>query len=232
MDFELANALGRAVELKDMSTAAHTWRVTMYAQALGEACGFSTDRLLTFMQGAVLHDIGKLDIPPEILTKPDKLTSDEYEIIKTHTTLGYERMIKMGETNPIILNIVRSHHERLDGSGYPDGLKGEAIPYAARILAIADVFDALTALFDRGFLRVDDPKDADGVFGFLSLDTTATMGHSDAEVRIDSAATAGQCSAAQPVWTDLSADGFADLALGCSAEPLGGQARIFFADQG
>lgn len=146
MDFELANALGRAVELKDMSTAAHTWRVTMYAQALGEACGFSTDRLLTFMQGAVLHDIGKLDIPPEILTKPDKLTSDEYEIIKTHTTLGYERMIKMGETNPIILNIVRSHHERLDGSGYPDQLTGDDIPLEARQFGIIDSFDAMTSI--------------------------------------------------------------------------------------
>ena len=91
MDLELANALGRAVEEKDMSTAAHTWRVTMYAQALGEASGFSTDRLMTFMQGAVLHDIGKLDIPPEILTKPDKLTSDEYEIVKNGTPNNMNR---------------------------------------------------------------------------------------------------------------------------------------------
>ena len=146
MDFELANALGRAVELKDMSTAAHTWRVTMYAQALGEAAGFSTDQLLTFMQGAVLHDIGKLDIPPEILTKPDKLTTDEYEIIKTHTTLGFDRMIRMGETDPVILHIVRSHHERLDGSGYPDHLAGNDIPLEARKFAIIDSFDAMTSI--------------------------------------------------------------------------------------
>ena len=146
MDFELANALGRAVELKDMSTAAHTWRVTMYAQALGEVAGLDTDQLYTFMKGAVLHDIGKLDIPDEILTKPGRLNDVEYDCIKTHTTLGYDRLRRLGVEDPTILNVVRSHHERLDGSGYPDGLEGEDIPIEARRFAIIDGFDAMTSL--------------------------------------------------------------------------------------
>lgn len=146
MDFELANALGRAVELKDMSTAAHTWRVTMYAQALGEVAGLNTDELYTFMKGAVLHDIGKLDIPDAILTKPGRLNEEEYDCIKTHTTLGYDRLRRLEVDDPTILNVVRSHHERLDGSGYPDGLSGEAIPIEARRFTIIDGFDAMTSL--------------------------------------------------------------------------------------
>ena len=146
MDFELANALGRAVELKDMSTAAHTWRVTMYAQALGEVAGLDTDELYTFMKGAVLHDIGKLDIPDAILTKPGRLDEEEYNCIKTHTTLGYNRLRRLGVDDPTILNVVRSHHERLDGSGYPDGLLGKAIPVEARRFTIIDGFDAMTSL--------------------------------------------------------------------------------------
>lgn len=146
MDFELANALGRAVELKDMSTAAHTWRVTMYAQALGEEAGLNTEDLYSFMKGAVLHDIGKLDIPDEILTKPGRLDEAEYDCIKTHTTLGYDRLLRLEVDDPIILNVVRSHHERLDGSGYPDGLSKDAIPIEARRFAIIDGFDAMTSL--------------------------------------------------------------------------------------
>ena len=146
MDFELANALGRAVERKDMSTAAHTWRVTMYAQAIGEKVGLAKDDLFSLMLGAVLHDIGKLDIPREILTKPGRLDDVEYEMIKQHTVLGYDRLRRMGVSDPRVLNIVRSHHERLDGSGYPDQLVGDEISREARWFAVIDGFDAMTSL--------------------------------------------------------------------------------------
>lgn len=146
MDFILANALGRAVELKDMSTAAHTWRVTMYAQAIGEAAGMPNDELMRFMTGAVVHDLGKLDIPDKILQKPGRLDAEEYACIQTHTTLGFDRLCRLNVTDPLILNVVRSHHERLDGSGYPDNLAGDAIPIEAKRFAIIDGFDAMTSL--------------------------------------------------------------------------------------
>ena len=146
MDFELANALGRAVERKDMSTAAHTWRVTMYTQAMGEELGLAKDDLFSVMLGAVLHDIGKIDIPREILTKPGRLDDAEYDVIKQHTVLGHERLRRMGVDDPRVLGIVRSHHERLDGSGYPDNLSGEEIPQEARWFSIIDGFDAMTSL--------------------------------------------------------------------------------------
>ena len=146
MDFELANALGRIVELKDRSTGAHTWRVTMYAQAIAEAARVETPRLMNFMLAAVLHDLGKIDVPDSILGKPGKLDPDEFERMQEHTTAGHDRLIRMGVTEPIILDVVRSHHERIDGTGYPDGLAGEQIPLAARWFSVIDGFDAMTSL--------------------------------------------------------------------------------------
>ncbi len=146
MDFELANALGRIVELKDRSTGAHTWRVTMYAQAVAEAERMPVSTVMGFMLGAVLHDIGKIDIPAEILSKPGRLTDGEYETMKSHTVLGWERVQRMGVRDPLVLNVIRSHHERIDGTGYPDQLAGEAIPIAARWFSVIDGFDAMTSL--------------------------------------------------------------------------------------
>ncbi len=146
VDFEVANALGRIVELKDRSTAAHTWRVAMYAQAVAEAAGVGTDRVMEFMLGAVLHDLGKLDVPDEILGKPGRLEPEEFEVMKGHTISGWERLRRLGVNDPLVLDVVRSHHERIDGSGYPDGLAGEQIPRAARWFAVIDGFDAMTSL--------------------------------------------------------------------------------------
>ncbi len=146
MNVEVANALGRIVELKDRSTAAHTWRVSMYAQAVAEAVGVPTQRVMSFMIGAVLHDLGKLDVPDEILAKPGSLEPDEYRRMQEHTIAGWERLRRLGVTDPLILDVVRSHHERIDGSGYPDGLTGEQIPKAARWFAVIDAFDAMTSL--------------------------------------------------------------------------------------
>jgi putative nucleotidyltransferase with HDIG domain len=145
MDLQIVSALVHTVELKDESTAAHTWRVALYTQALAEAMGLARPDVERAMQAAVLHDIGKIDIPYGILAKPGRLTDEEYEVIKTHTVLGHDRLIRMGETDPLVLSLVRSHHERMDGSGYPDGLKGEAVPRPARIFAVIDTFDAMTS---------------------------------------------------------------------------------------
>ena len=152
MDQQIVNALVKIVELKDESTVAHTWRVTLYSKALAEALGLGRQEVERVVQGAVLHDIGKIDIPYEILAKPGRLTEVEFDIIKTHALLGYERLIRMGEDDPLILAMTRSHHERLDGSGYPDGLKGDCIPLAARHFSVIDTFDAMTSL--RPYRRV------------------------------------------------------------------------------
>ena len=146
MNVEVANALGRIVELKDRSTAAHTWRVSMYAQAVAEAVGVDHTRVMNFMIGAVLHDLGKLDVPDEILAKPGSLAPDEYLLMQGHTVAGWERLRRLGVTEPLILGVVRSHHERIDGSGYPDGLAGEQIPLGARWFSVIDGFDAMTSL--------------------------------------------------------------------------------------
>lgn len=146
MDRDVVSALSRVVELKDSSTAAHTWRVGLYTQALIEAAGLSHSEVQRAMDGAVLHDIGKIDIPAAILTKPARLSPEEYEVMKTHAVLGHERLVRMGETDELVLALVRWHHERLDGTGYPDGLAGDAIPLAARYFAVIDSFDAMTSL--------------------------------------------------------------------------------------
>ncbi len=129
-----------------MSTASHTWRVVLYTRALAERFGVQGPRLDMMTTGAALHDIGKLDIPDEVLRKPGRLDEAEFEIIKQHPRLGHERLVRMGVTDPTILNLVRSHHERVDGLGYPDGLKGEQVPEPARFFSVIDAFDAMTSL--------------------------------------------------------------------------------------
>lgn len=146
MDPAKVTDLVHQIERKDLSTAAHTWRVVLYARALMEA--FERDRELIALvtQAAALHDIGKLDIPDEILQKPGKLSDEEFEIIKLHTVAGYARMIQLDVTEEPILNLVRYHHERCDGQGYPFQLAGEDIPLGARMFAVIDSFDAMTSV--------------------------------------------------------------------------------------
>jgi putative nucleotidyltransferase with HDIG domain len=146
MDREVISALVRIVELKDGSTAAHTWRVALYAQALAEAASLPPRDVERIMHAAILHDIGKIDIPEEILTKPGKLTPEEFDVIKTHSTLGYDRLVRMGETDDLVLGLVRSHHERLDGTGYPDGLHDQEVPGPAKYFSVIDAFDAMTSV--------------------------------------------------------------------------------------
>jgi HD-GYP domain-containing protein (c-di-GMP phosphodiesterase class II) len=146
MSPDIVEALVKTIELKDLSTAAHTWRVVLYARAMAEKAGLSREQIARLTLGAALHDVGKIDIPNEILQKKGKLTPEEFEAIKAHTTLGYDRLRRMGEEDPILLDLVRHHHERVDGAGYPDGLRGEEIPAVARYFAVIDTFDAHTSV--------------------------------------------------------------------------------------
>lgn len=137
--------LVRLVEVKDYCTAAHTWRVTLYMQALAEAMDVDPPDVKRLMRGAVLHDLGKIDIPAAILRKPGRLNDSEWELIKQHPTFGYNRLVSLGEDDPFVLNLVQSHHENIDGSGYPNGLAGNDIPLEAQLFSVIDAFDAMTS---------------------------------------------------------------------------------------
>jgi putative nucleotidyltransferase with HDIG domain len=133
------------LELKDPYTRGHSERVAEYAQALAIETGqFSKEELIAFNYACLLHDIGKIHIPDAILMKPTQLTGEEYEIIKSHPVVGADAVADVeGLENHI--NVIRSHHERWDGRGYPDQLQGEDIPILARVVAVADAFDAMTS---------------------------------------------------------------------------------------
>ncbi|MFD1779008.1 HD-GYP domain-containing protein [Fredinandcohnia salidurans] len=134
-----------ALELKDPYTRGHSERVASYALSLAkEVKEFTNEELMAFNYACLLHDIGKVNIPDQILMKPSKLTKEEFEVIKTHPVVGAEA-VKNIEGLKGNISVIRSHHERWDGKGYPDNLQGENIPYLARIVAIADAFDAMTS---------------------------------------------------------------------------------------
>lgn len=137
-------ALVAAVEAKDPYTRGHTQRVAALSVQIGEELHLSPERLRTLGQSAILHDIGKIGVPDAVLNKPGPLSAEERALIQEHPVRGYE-IIKGIRSLRRELGGVRSHHERLDGTGYPDGLRGEAIPLEARIIAVADVYDALTS---------------------------------------------------------------------------------------
>lgn len=148
---ELEESLGsmvrsfvKAVEAKDPYTAGHSERVMQYSVWLGEAIGLGAYELRVLELGTLVHDVGKIGIPDAILTKPGKLTDEEFDIIKKHPEWGEQIIHHIGLFNEC-LPIVRSHHERLDGRGYPDGLKGDEISVLVRISSIADIFDAMTS---------------------------------------------------------------------------------------
>ena len=142
--------LARAVELRDAYTGAHSQRVTVFALLLGEQLHLSAEDLELIRFGTPLHDLGKIGIADAILRKPDQLTPAEFEQMKLHTVRGAETVALISDFRSLI-PIVRSHHERWDGKGYPDGLAGEDIPRLARIVAVADAFDAMA--FDTPYRR-------------------------------------------------------------------------------
>lgn len=138
------NILAQAVEMRDEYTGGHTARVTEYALLLAQAINLPQGEVDLIRIGTPLHDIGKIGIDDAILRKPGRLTPAEFEIMKTHTTKGAKILEQVGDLESVI-PIVRSHHERWAGGGYPDGLAGEAISRLARIVAVADCFDAMTS---------------------------------------------------------------------------------------
>lgn len=137
-------ALAKAIEAKDSFTIGHSTRVQEYATIIAKHLDFSKSLLETLEYGAYLHDIGKIGVNEAILVKPGKLTEKEFEEVKLHTIIG-ETILKDIEFFEKLLPMVRSHHEEFNGTGYPDGLKEEKIPLMARILRVADVFDAVTS---------------------------------------------------------------------------------------
>ncbi|HLF57521.1 MAG TPA: HD domain-containing phosphohydrolase [Thermoanaerobaculia bacterium] len=140
---ESVTALAEAVERRDPYTGGHLLRVVAYSVLLGDDLDLPPDELETLRLGATLHDIGKIAVPDDILRKPSGLDPEEAATMRRHVIDGAEIVGRIASLAPIV-PIVRNHHERMDGKGYPDGLAGEAIPLLARIVAVADTFDAIT----------------------------------------------------------------------------------------
>lgn len=137
-------ALLKALDVREHRTEQHAQRVGAYARRIGEEMGLAAGALETLKQVAVLHDVGKIGVPDRILLKPGELSTDEWRMMQTHAALGGEILAATPSLRGLA-KIVRAHHEWYDGTGYPDGLRGEKIPLPARIFAVADVFDALTS---------------------------------------------------------------------------------------
>ena len=155
--YDIVSAWARSIESKDVYTLGHCERVADYACAIARALDFDESTLFWFRIGALLHDVGKIVVPIEVLNKPGRLTPEERAQMESHPVAGVE-LLKDVEFPWDILPMVRSHHERWDGAGYPDRLSGDDIPLNARILAVADVFDALTT--DRPYRRAFSREDA------------------------------------------------------------------------
>lgn len=146
-----------ALEARDAYTRGHSERVSAYACAIGRSMGLSEDELETVQTAALLHDIGKLAVSPSLLSKPGSLTAHERQLVEAHPLLGGELARRIPAVEPLAESI-QCHHERMDGSGYPDGRCGGAIPVCSRILAVADAFDAMTT--DRPYRRALTPREA------------------------------------------------------------------------
>ncbi len=189
LSIQVTTALAQTIDAKDKYTKGHSNRVAKYSRMLAKALGESEKTQERIYYAALLHDIGKIGIPKAIINKPGKLTDEEYEIIKTHPAIGGD-ILKSISSMPEISIGARSHHERYDGKGYPDGLAGEEIPWIARIIGVADAYDAMTSNRSyRSYLPQDkvkaeiirckgmqfDPKVADAMIKLIEEDVTYTM---------------------------------------------------------
>jgi putative two-component system response regulator len=150
-------SLARSIEGKDPYTHGHCERLSDYSARLGEHLGLSEDQLIALRRAGIVHDVGKIAVPDAILLKPGSLTADEWKLIREHPVVG-ERICAPLKSFRFVLPIIRHHHEKVDGSGYPDGLRGEAIPVTARVLQIVDVYDALTT--ERPYKKAFSTADA------------------------------------------------------------------------
>ncbi len=153
-------SLAEVLELKDPYTRGHAGRVSRYSSVIAKTLGLGGETLQQIELGGQVHDIGKIGVRESVLNKPDRLTADEYQHIMTHPVLGWRILAPLLKEKPGALNIVRSHHERYDGRGVPDGLGGADIPLEARIVAAADALDAMTS--DRPY-RVTEMSLEDAV---------------------------------------------------------------------
>jgi putative two-component system response regulator len=149
--------LARSIEGKDPYTHGHCERLAEYSARLGEQLNLPEEQLVALRRAGIVHDVGKIAIPDAILLKPGSLTPEEWTIIREHSVIG-ERICAPLKSFRLVLPIIRHHHEKLDGSGYPDGLRGDAIPVTARVLQIVDVYDALTT--DRPYKKAFSITDA------------------------------------------------------------------------
>ena len=136
--------LAKTIDAKDNYTKGHSMRVAKYSRMLSERMGLSREEIEEITKMAMLHDIGKIGVPDAIINKTSKLAEEEYNVVKGHPGIGYDILSEMPEMKDIGIG-ARWHHERYDGKGYPDGLKGEEIPLAARIICVADAYDAMTS---------------------------------------------------------------------------------------
>lgn len=143
---EIIRRLGRAAEYRDNETGLHIIRMSKFSQALGRAAGMSEHEADLLLNASPMHDIGKIGIPDRILLKPGKFEPDEWEIMKTHAAIGAQLLAGHdSELMQVASEIAYTHHEKWDGTGYPRGLRGDDIPLVGRIVALSDVFDALTS---------------------------------------------------------------------------------------
>lgn len=148
---EMVTSLAGAIDAKDPYTKGHSTSVSRYSEALARAINLPEAEVERIKIGAMLHDVGKIGIPESVLKKPGKLDDDEWEIMKQHPTIGAEKVLAPNEALRDLIPIVKYHHERLDGKGYPEGLKGNEIPLAARIVSVADAYHALVS--DRPYRK-------------------------------------------------------------------------------
>jgi putative nucleotidyltransferase with HDIG domain len=148
---EAVGAVVTAADARDHETTGHSFRVALYTVALGRALGLSENEIKEVEWGALLHDVGKMVVPDEILRKSGPLTANEWLIMKQHPGWGYEMLAEVSFLQDEALAIIYSHHEHWDGSGYPRGLAGEEIPLSARLFAVMDAYDAITS--DRPYRR-------------------------------------------------------------------------------
>ncbi|MCQ2788876.1 MAG: HD domain-containing protein [bacterium] len=155
--YKTIKSIAQALDAKDKYTHGHSMRVTLYSLALAKQLNLNDELLEEIETTGLLHDIGKIAIPEKILLKPGRLTDEEFEVIKTHPELG-ERLVEGIEKLKVISSWLKSHHEKYDGSGYPEHLKGEEIPLSSRIIAIADTYDAMTS--SRSYRSALEHEDA------------------------------------------------------------------------
>ena len=189
LSWQMVQALANTIDAKDSYTNGHSTRVAQYSVMLAEKMGYTGEKLEQLQYAAMLHDIGKIGVPREIINKPSKLTDEEYAIIKTHPAIG-ENILKEVSEIPDIAIGARWHHERYDGKGYPDGMKGEDIPKLARIIGVADAYDAMTSKrsyrdvlpqevvigeLEKGKSTQFDPEIADLMIELIKEDTEYTM---------------------------------------------------------